>query len=184
MGNNREELDELSIIEKKATRLKEYVYALVNGDPISQLFIKSDLTEKAKEELIELQKATINNQIDKEKEILASLQVQVIDLSKKMKELKATIEILKEEKGLLSTDVEILKKKKAMLIESINTVLSHTLSDENKSRLLEEVGEESIDVEEGKKEESKLFDIPPADAREVLGWVLSCQAAESKNKMY
>ena len=101
-----------------------------------------------------------------------------------MKKLKDTIEILKEEKGLLFTDVEVLKKKKAMLIKSINTVLSHILSDEDKVQILEDVDEESSNVEEGKKEESKLFDIPPADAREVLGWVFSCQAAESKNKMY
>ena len=130
-GSTRKNLnieEGISIIEKRKERLEEYVNALVNGDEISQLFIKTELTEKAKKELVELQQATISTQIDTEKENLATLKEQVKELSKKINELKNINETLSQEKELLSTDVSALKDRKEMLIKSINNDLSQVLS--------------------------------------------------------
>lgn len=137
--------DDSSIIEKRAARLQEFVNALVNGDEISQLFIKNDLTEKAKEELVLLQEAVANNRIAEAKKELVDLENKKSRLNDSINELRADIGTLTEEKKSLKVDVEALKKSKELLNESLNNNLSQILSSDIetlrnvKSRLVEDI---------------------------------------------
>lgn len=91
--------DDSSIIEKRAARLQEFVNALVNGDEISQLFIKNDLTEKAKEELVLLQEAVANNRIAEAKKELVDLENKKSRLNDSINELRAILELLLKKKN-------------------------------------------------------------------------------------
>ncbi len=109
-----------NIIEKKEGALKEYLNVLVNGDEISQLFINSELTEKAKEELIKLQEEAANSA----KINMQNLRESISELQKAKQELEDIKARLEMEKHSLNEEIETLKKRKMLLTQAMISDLS------------------------------------------------------------
>ena len=105
---------------KREESLKEFLNVLVNGDEISQLFINSELTEKAKEELIKLQEEAANSA----KINMQNLRESISELQKAKQELDDNIARLEMEKYSLNEEVETLKKRKMLLTQAMISDLS------------------------------------------------------------
>ena len=113
-----------SLIDKRYNKIIDFLSVLVNGDPINQLFIKYDLTEEAKNELIMLQEETRAKKIAASKLELDSLEKKVGSLKEELNKLTEEIEQKKkEEEGYLSK-IALLEKKHKLLSDFINFDLS------------------------------------------------------------
>ncbi len=110
-------------LEGRESKLREFLNALVNGDEISQLFINSELTEKAKEELIKLQQATATKNVSEAVRKLEELNKLIKESKEVSDRLDESISSKKEEEAKLTEEVNKLKKKKMFLAKLVNNDL-------------------------------------------------------------
>ena len=138
----REEIK--TVIDRRRDKVSEYIDALVNGNAIDQLFIRDDLTSKAKEDLKILAEVVITDKVVKAREELA-------DIENKKEELKAAIEHEALE------NVEKAKKELTVIqqtIDSIETMKEEF--DEQKQSKLNEIDKLNKEIETLKKSKKVL----------------------------
>ncbi len=98
-----------TIWEKRAENVKEVLDLLVNGNPISQLLLKPELTNKAKEELINLREKTTTEEVRKNAKEVEKLKEKKIKIVKEMEDLAYRKEKLKQEIDLLEQKKRLIK---------------------------------------------------------------------------
>ena len=83
-------------INDKKEIVNKYLDALLNGTAISQLTITDDLTDFAKNALVELQELTMNNSVVNAKEELESLRANYTEMKTQLDNMKPLYEELVE----------------------------------------------------------------------------------------
>jgi chromosome segregation ATPase len=115
----------------------EFINALVNGDSISQLFIKHDLTQAAIAELTKLKDAMDDKKIANAEEELTNLKNEIENKKKEYSKLTDDINSMTGTITKLNDEIENLKKRKLFIANLVNSDLN-AIADFMKENTIEE----------------------------------------------
>lgn len=139
--------------------LTEYLDAMINGKPISQITTYKHMSDYAKRALEELQKSTIDDELKKKQEKLQALINEVQKLEEEKERLSPLIDGLATDKNNIHREIKSKKQELQQLETTYKTLLMEKENIDKNLSDLRENGKSIVEKEMSDLRQTKMLEI-------------------------